>query len=131
MDLLTQDWKIEIHSGIPAYKQVVHYIQAAIAAGQLREGEQLPTIRALHQKLKLNPNTIAKAYRELEVAGLITGQRGSGSFVAPPREVVKTSPKVKQEKLAELYERFAAEARSFGIQPGDIARYFARRGSNA
>lgn len=130
MDLLAQPWSIEIHSGIPAYKQVVHYIQTAIASGQLREGEQLPTIRSLHEKLKLNPNTVAKAYRELELGGFISAQRGSGCFVAPQRDAAKATAKAKQKKLAELYERFAAEARSFGIHTQDIVRYFSKRGPN-
>jgi GntR family transcriptional regulator len=115
MNLLNEPWTVEFHSGIPVYKQIIHQVQAAIADGRLQVDEQLPTVRALHKKLNVNPNTVAKAYRELELGGFITTQRGSGCFVAVPPSAPKLSAKDKKTKAEELSSRLAAEARSHGI----------------
>ena len=84
MELMGASWNIEFHSGIPVYKQIIHQVQAAVTAGQLKEGDQLPTIRALHQQLNVNPNTVAKAYRELAHLGLVAAEHGSGCFISAP-----------------------------------------------
>jgi GntR family transcriptional regulator len=108
-------WSIEVHSGIPAYKQIIHHVQAAVAAGVLVEGDQLPTIRALHQTLEVNPNTVARAYRDLEHLGVITAHQGSGCFVA---QTVKNAPlkaDALDAKIEEIAARMAAEARSHQI----------------
>jgi GntR family transcriptional regulator len=115
MNLLTEPWSIEFHSGIPVYRQIINYLRAAMADGRLRQDEQLPTVRALHKKLNVNPNTVAKAYRELELGGFITTQRGSGCFVAAPPVAPKLSAQVKRAKADELSSRIVAEARSHGI----------------
>src|SRR5688500_19955129 len=75
MTLLASQWMLEFHSGIPVYMQIMHHVQAAVAAGRLKEGDQLPTIRALREKLEVNPNTVAKAYRELQHLGIITAEQ--------------------------------------------------------
>jgi GntR family transcriptional regulator len=123
MDILAEDWVIEFHTGIPVYKQIVHHLQAAISRGQLSPGDQLPTIRALHLKLNVNPNTVAKAYRELEVAGLISATQGSGCFVAPTAQVQQLSAKEKAEKLQELATRFIMEAKSYGIHLDELLQH--------
>src|SRR3954466_10902351 len=117
MALLSEDWRLEFNSGIPVYKQIMHHVQAAVADGRLREGDQLPTIRALHEKLNVNPNTVAKAYRELAHLGVITAEHGSGCFVAPEAPGRRDEPPAREKKarLRELCARFAAEARSHGI----------------
>jgi GntR family transcriptional regulator len=123
MDLLSSDWVLEFHSGIPVYKQIVHHVQAAIASGALQEGDQLPTVRALHQKLDVNPNTVAKAYRELELSGYLVTHRGSGCFVAPQSKKVRPptlSVRDRNVKVKELRARFEAEARSFGLSLDDL-----------
>ena len=117
MTLLTDQWTLEFHSGIPVYMQIMHHVQAAVAAGRLKEGDQLPTIRALREKLDINPNTVAKAYRELQHLGIITAEHGSGYYVA--QATLSRSPalsgKEKKAKLQELCRRFSAEARGHGI----------------
>ena len=115
MSLLDEPWTVDFHSGIPAYKQIVHRVQAAVAEGRLGEGDQLPTVRALHQKLGVNPNTVAKAYRELELGGSITTQQGSGCFVAQMGRTARLPAREKKAKLNELAARFTAEAESHGI----------------
>ena len=109
MDLVSEPWTVEFHSGVPVYRQIMHRIQAAVVTGQLKEGDQLPTIRALHQKLEVNPNTVARAYRELTLAGVIEARQGSGCYVAPPAKVVALSAK---EKKARSRSRAAESGRT-------------------
>ncbi len=73
---------IDSSSGVPFYRQIIQLIEHAILAGKLAPGDKLPTIRALAIELKINPNTIAKAYSELELRGIVTTQVGSGTFVS-------------------------------------------------
>lgn len=117
MNLLEDTWALEFHSGIPVYRQIIHHVEAAVAAGRLGEGDQLPTIRALHERLNVNPNTVAKAYRELAQRGVITAAQGSGCFVAPatPARATELSRQERSARMQELCVRFAAEARSHGI----------------
>ena len=64
-------WQVEYNSGIPVYRQIINHVCAAVAADSFKPGDQLPTIRALSERLNVNPNTVAKAYRELELKGII------------------------------------------------------------
>lgn len=126
-----ESWAVEFHSGIPVYKQIIHQVQAAISTGRLKEGDQLPTIRSLHQQLKVNPNTVAKAYRELELLGQIATERGSGCYVAPPVPLPVLTASERKAKLAELSTRIAAEARSHGIPLEQIIKQLTRNQSHA
>src|SRR6185503_1710103 len=120
MNLLEDTWALEFHSGIPVFKQIIHHVQTAVAAGRLAEGDQLPTIRALHEKLNVNPNTVAKAYRELAHLGIITAEQGSGCYVAPAARAETIPVREKKATLAALCARFAAEARSHGISLDEL-----------
>jgi len=131
MALSLSTWRIEFHSGIPVYRQIIHHVQAAISADLLKEGDQLPTIRALHQALGVNPNTVAKAYRELEHLGHISTAHGSGCFVAAPPETPRLSVREQKAKVGELSARFAAEARSHGIPLEQIIRQLTQQKSHA
>lgn len=124
---LLKDWKIELHSGIPAYKQIANRLTSAMADGTLVTGDRLPTIRELNLALGVNPNTVAKAYRELALKGLIDGQRGFGSFVKRD-DPVGTLPEAKKKvKLAELYHRMLTEARSHGLNEEHILSFIKQR----
>jgi len=129
MNLLEDTWKLEFHSGIPVYKQIIHHVQAAVAAGRLAEGDQLPTIRALHEKLNVNPNTVAKAYRELQHLGLLSAEHGSGCYIAPGAADKSDGlpAREKKAKIAELCARFAAEARSHGISFDELVAQLKRQ----
>lgn len=132
MDLLVIPWSLEFHSGIPVYRQIVHHVQAAVADGRLAKGDQLPTIRALHEKLGVNPNTVARAYRELAHLGVITTEQGSGCFVAPPSGAAPALPTAqREEKLSEICTRFTAEALSHGISLTELVHHLNRRISHA
>ena len=127
LDALLRNWKIELHSGIPAYKQITNRLTSAMADGTLTHGDRLPTIRELHEVLGVNPNTVAKAYRELALKGLIDGQRGSGSFVKLD-DPVHTLPEQQQKaKLTELYQRMLTEARGHGLNEEHILTFIKER----
>jgi GntR family transcriptional regulator len=129
MNLLEDTWALEFHSGIPVYKQIIHHVQAAVAAGRLQEGDQLPTIRALHEKLNVNPNTVAKAYRELQHLGVLSVEHGSGCYVAPVAQArpPELPARERKAKLKELCARFAAEARSHGISFDELVEQLKRQ----
>lgn len=124
MDLLADKWALEFHSGIPVYKQIIHHVQTAVADGRLSAGDQVPTIRALHEKLGVNPNTIAKAYRELQHLGVLAAEQGSGCFVAPAAQArtADLPAREKKAKVKDLCARFAAEARSHGISFDELVK---------
>jgi GntR family transcriptional regulator len=85
---------------VPIYQQIVTQIKHMVASGRLRPGDEVPPIRVLAEQLLINPNTVARAYRELEAAGLLTSRRGSGTSVAE-----KGSPLARAERLRVLTER--------------------------
>ncbi len=73
--------RIDTKSGVPFYRQIIEQVKFAIARGDLKPGDQLPTVRQLAVDLSINPNTVIRAYRELELAGVLETQQGSGTFV--------------------------------------------------
>ena len=106
--------EIDFRSGIPIYLQVVERIKERLAAGQLRPGDQLPTVRSLAMELRVNFNTIARAYRIMDDAGIISTQQGRGTFILelPSPEV---SEIIRQKALEELTRRYLADAERLGI----------------
>jgi GntR family transcriptional regulator len=120
---LLEQWQVEYNSGIPVYRQIINQVSAAVAAGAFGPGDQLPTIRVLSEHLNVNPNTVAKAYRELELKGVIASERGSGSFIQaqPP----SPAPGAKQKKAAfkNLYQRLLADAASSGLTESELLSF--------
>jgi GntR family transcriptional regulator len=121
------DWAIEFNSGIPVYKQIINHVCAALAAGALKEGDRLPTLRQLHEQLEVNPNTVAKAYRELELKGLIASERGNGSFVTAGAQAVKLPQAERRELVRSFYQRMLAEATHCGLSEDDLVNYIIER----
>ena len=115
--------QIDSQSKVPIYVQVEEQIRALIAAGQLRPGEQLPTIRELAAHLRVNYNTIARAYLELDHDGVISTQRGRGTFVAgaPDEEQMKRR---RQKKLHAVVGAALDEALMLGYESDEISRAF-------
>lgn len=123
-----ENWTIEYSSGIPIYKQIINWIFAEIGNGNFREGDRLPTIRELTKKLNINPNTIAKAYRDLDMKGVISSQRGSGSFIAPfIGDFNSLTKEDKQIKLNELFGRIITEAKKWQITENELLELTIRR----
>lgn len=112
------DIHISPHDGVPIYLQIVNQVKYLVAAGRLASGVELPAIRVLAERLMVNPNTVARAYRELEVAGIVTKRRTAGTYVSDAG-----SPLARRERLKILTERvdaLLAEARQLGIQTDDV-----------
>ena len=120
-------WQVEYNSGIPVYRQIINLVCATVAAGALKDGDQLPTIRALHQHLNVNPNTVAKAYRELELKGVIVSERGSGSFIKVQEAAARPDSSEKKARLKQLYQRLLAEAADNGLSERELLSFMKER----
>ena len=114
-------FKLNPKSGLPIYRQIQDQIRYGIVSGRLRPGEQLPTVRALAVDLAVNPNTVIKAYSELERKGILTTEQGSGTFVAP-LPAVDLRPADRQAKLRALCAEFLGQAAQYGFGPDDVLR---------
>ncbi|MFB3852760.1 MAG: GntR family transcriptional regulator [Vicinamibacterales bacterium] len=110
--------RLDLASGVPVYRQIIDQILGAIASGALRGGDQLPTVRQLAVDLSVNPNTVVRAYRELEIRGVLTTQQGTGTFVT--REQVKPDEAERQRQLTQLVGEFMARAGAAGFSGRDL-----------
>lgn len=115
--------EIDFRSGLPIYLQIVERIRAMIAAGRLKPGDQLPTVRALAAELRVNFNTIARAYRILDESGIISTQQGRGTYILelPPPQVTES---MRKKALQALTDRYLLEASRLGGKPQEISRVF-------
>ena len=112
---------LDFHSGLPIYTQIVNQIQSQLANGILKPGDQLPTVRAMAEELRVNFNTVARAYRMLDEVRIISTQQGRGTYITekPPPEV---SEKLRHESLAALAQRFIAEAIRLGFSEREVSQ---------
>ena len=101
--------QIDFRSGLPIYTQIVNQVQAQVASGSLQPGDQLPTVRALAEELRVNFNTVARAYRILDEERIISTQQGRGTYITeiPPPKV---SEKLRRESLEALTQRYISDA---------------------
>jgi GntR family transcriptional regulator len=125
--IVFDQWQVEYNSGIPVYRQIINQVCAALAAGAFKPGDQLPTIRALHERLNVNPNTVAKAYRELELKGIIVSERGSGSFIQAQPPAPAPAAREKKARLQDLYHRLLADAASSGLTESELLSFIKER----
>jgi len=115
------DLHIDYDRGVPVYRQIYEAVIAALASGALARDEQLPTIHELAERLAINPNTVARAYRDLDADGYIVAQRGRGTFAAP--EPARSAAD-KDRALRAIYHQAVAEAARHGIAAAEMVRYF-------
>ncbi len=116
---------ISTSDGLPIYLQIVNQIKHLVASGRLASGEELPPIRVLAERLIVNPNTVARAYRELETAGVVEKRRTAGTYVSE-----QGSPLARRERIKILTERIDAllvEARHLGVAWEDVVRLVEQR----
>jgi GntR family transcriptional regulator len=104
--------------GTPFYRQIIDQIRFGIASGNLKTGEQLPTVRSLAVQLKVNLNTIAKAYKELEILNILDTQQGSGTFINASGIVL--SEEEKQKKIEDICKEFLTVAYTYGFSKEDV-----------
>ncbi len=118
-------FNVDPASGIPIYLQIVYQVKRATATGLLREGDQMPSVRELAVELTVNPNTIAKAYQELERAGLIRTVRGVGTFVAGKEVKIIREERIKI--LLSAIDRVLVDAHHLGFSREEVKGFFERR----
>ena len=116
------DFHLETRSGVPTYKQLVQQVKQAVRLGILKPGDQLPTVREVVASLAINPNTVLRAYRELDLEGVTEGKRGVGTFVA---EQVAPVPTDDLKELRASLKRWVDSARKAGLDDESIAALFA------
>jgi len=111
-------FRLDGHSGVPVYRQLIDQVQGAIASGILRPGHQLPTVRLVAVELAINPNTVLRAYREMEIRGLLDTQQGTGTFIADrpaePREGER------ERQVGQLVSEFVSRAGSAGLTVNEL-----------
>ena len=112
------DFKLDPKAGVPFYRQIIDQIKFGIATGKLSVGEQLPTVRALAVELKVNLNTVSKAYKELEIQNILETHLGSGTFIGNVDLTI--TPKQKHDKLHSICREFLTIASSYGFSSDDL-----------
>jgi GntR family transcriptional regulator len=111
-------FRIDGQSGVPVYRQIIDQVLFATASGTLRTGDQLPTVRQLAVDLSINPNTVVRAYRELEIRGVIETQQGTGTFISTKK--VKQDEAQRQRRLTQLVSEFVANVSAQGFTVDEI-----------
>ena len=115
------EFSLDSHSGVSPYLQVVHQVRRALRLGLLEEGDQLPTVKDVVASLAINPNTVLKAYRELERDGLVAGRPGVGTFVT---RTLTDSSLAAHEPLRRDLVRWLTKARTAGLDEESIEALF-------
>ncbi len=116
---------LDLKSGVPFYRQIIDQVKSAIATGVLEPGDRLPTVRQLAVELSINPNTVSRAYTELELTGLVETQMGSGTFVGQ-REVQRDDVE-RRRLLEQLCQEFLSKASTHGFTLADVLDNLAQR----
>jgi len=119
------EFRIDPTSRLPIYRQIVHQVRQGIARGQLHPAQQLPSVRELSRQLVVNPNTVARAFSELEREGLLHTRQGLGVFVAELK--VELTRKVRRERLLELIDPLLTEAVCLGFTAEEVLEAVSER----
>jgi GntR family transcriptional regulator len=112
-------------NGVPIYLQIVNQVRYLVASGRLAPGEELPPIRTLAERLLINPNTVARAYRELEVAGVVTKRRTAGTYVSESASTLGRRERL--EIVTSRVDALLAEARQLGVGLDELIELVRRR----
>ena len=118
--------KLDLKSGVPFYRQVIDQVKAAIATETLSPGDRLPTVRQLAVDLSINPNTVSRAYTELELTGLVETQMGSGTFVGS--RPVERNDVERRRVLDQLCQEFLSRVSTHGFTLDDVLENLEQRG---
>lgn len=119
------DFLIDTKSGVPFYRQIIEQVKFAIARGDIQPGDRLPTVRQLAVDLSINPNTVIRAYREMEIEGVLDTQQGSGTFVSNRKPDVDRLEQ--QRMLEQILTELLARASAYGFTVDDVLRGLQQR----
>jgi GntR family transcriptional regulator len=122
-------FRLDLHSGVPVYRQLIDQVMGGMAAGALKGGDQLPTVRQVAVDLAINPNTVLRAYRELEIRGVLETQQGTGTFVSHRK--VEHNEVERQRQLNQLVSEFVARAGAAGFTVAELLEQLHERGSDS
>lgn len=111
-------FRLDLHSGVPVYRQIIDQVRGGIASGALAAGAQLPTVRQLAVDLSINPNTVIRAYRELELGGLLVTHQGTGTFISAQK--VRGAEEERARQLAQIVGDCVARAGAAGFTVEDL-----------
>jgi GntR family transcriptional regulator len=111
-------FQLDLHSGVPVYRQVIDQVRGGIASGSLAAGDQLPTVRQLAVDLAINPNTVVRAYRELELGGLLETHQGTGTFIGAQK--MKRADAERERQLAQIVSDCASRAGAAGFTVDEL-----------
>jgi len=114
--------KLDVRSGVPVYRQIIDQVLGGISTGVLKPGDQLPTVRQLAVDLAINPNTVVRAYRELEIREVLTTQQGTGTFITDKK--IEKNEMEHQRRVAQLAGELLARAGADGITLQELIDYF-------
>ena len=117
--------RIDSTNGVPLYLQIAKEVKHSIAIGSLKSGEQIPSVREIALQITVNPNTVAKAYRELEARGIVETRRGTGTFVS--ETTVDVTEEERQKIISELIDRAIDEARHLQMNEDEMTRLLLAR----
>src|SRR5580700_11390484 len=111
-------FRLDLHSGVPVYRQIIDQILGGIASGKLAMGDQIPTVRQVAVDLAINPNTVVRAYREMEIRGVLETQQGTGTFIAHKK--IEPNEVERSRRLTQLVTEFVARAGSAGFSVEEL-----------
>src|ERR1700691_5826974 len=119
-------FRLDADSGVPVYRQIIDQVQGGLASGALASGDQLPTVRQTAVDLAINPNTVMRAYRELEIRGVLDTQQGTGTFIAV--QAPQLGDDGRTRRLDQLIDEFVARAGAGGFTLAEVVEALKERG---
>lgn len=120
------EFSLDVKSGVPYYKQIILQVEMAIADGRLTKGTKLPTVRALAVDLSINPNTVARAYGEMEIRNIVVTQQGSGTFISDKE--ISLDAVERERILTEITRSYISKASSYGFTLEELIRHIGELG---
>jgi GntR family transcriptional regulator len=122
-------FRLDERSGVPVYRQIIDQVLGGIAAGSLAPGHQLPTVRQVAVDLSINPNTVMRAYREMEIRGVLDTQQGTGTFIS--QQKIKRDDLERQRQLSQLVTDFISRAGAAGFTIEELMEQIHERQDNS
>uniref|UniRef100_Q028G7 Transcriptional regulator, GntR family n=1 Tax=Solibacter usitatus (strain Ellin6076) TaxID=234267 RepID=Q028G7_SOLUE len=126
---VTFQLRLDLQSGVPVYRQIIDQVLGGVAAGTLEPGDQLPTVRQVAVDLSINPNTVVRAYRELEIRGVLETQQGTGTFISHKK--IRQDEVERRRQLGQLVTEFVSRAGASGFKVDELMEELNERSIDA